>query len=178
MNTQLDQPAKWDHAIRYCPLLSEERKYKHLDLYLADSGEGAVGSIRAILVRESPAAKTIHGVGGDGVAELLEGVVPVPALFDLMEQFGQLTCHSIIWRERLGTVKNATKILERKECITSAAQEKSLFSPPLQRCSEVINVSADCHSEREREWICRSQALCNIIFRTQGAALHRESVRL
>lgn len=33
------------------------------------------------------------------MAELLEGVVPVPALFDLMEQFGQLTCHSIIWGE-------------------------------------------------------------------------------
>lgn len=114
VNTQLDQPVKWDHAVRDCPLLSEERKYKHFDLYLADSGEGAVGSIRAILVREPPAAKTIHGVGGDGVAELLEGVVPVPALFDLMEQFGQLTCHSIIWKERLGKVKNATRCLRER----------------------------------------------------------------
>lgn len=62
-------------------------------------GQGAIGSIWALLVREPPAAKAVHGVGGDGVAELLEGVVPVPALFDLVEQFGQLTCHSIIWGE-------------------------------------------------------------------------------
>lgn len=33
------------------------------------------------------------------MAELLKGVVPVSALFDLMEQFGQLTCHSIVWGE-------------------------------------------------------------------------------
>lgn len=64
--------------------------------YLADSSQGAVGSIRTVLIRESPAPKAVHGVGGDGVAELLEGVIPVPALFDLVEQFGQLTCHSII----------------------------------------------------------------------------------
>lgn len=64
--------------------------------HLGDSGQGAVGSVGPLLVREPPAAETVHGVGGDGVAELLEGVIPVPALFDLMEQFGQLTRHSII----------------------------------------------------------------------------------
>lgn len=66
------------------------------DGYLG-SGQGAVGSIRALLVREPPAAEAVHRVGGDGVTELLEGVVPVPALFDLVEQFGQLACHSVVW---------------------------------------------------------------------------------
>lgn len=66
-------------------------------LYLADSGQGAVGPVGPLLVREPPAAEAVHGVGGDGVAELLEGVIPVSALFDLVEQFGQLTCHSIVW---------------------------------------------------------------------------------
>lgn len=66
-------------------------------MYLVDSSQGAIGPIRAFLVREPPAAKAVHGVGRDGVAELLERVVPVPALFDLVEQFGQLTRHSIIW---------------------------------------------------------------------------------
>lgn len=66
--------------------------------YLGAPSQGAVGSIRALLVRQTPTAKAVHGVGGDGVAELLEGIVSVPALFDVVEQFGQLTCDSIIWR--------------------------------------------------------------------------------
>lgn len=81
--------------------------------YLADSGQGSVGSIGVLLVRQPPTAKAVHGVGGDGVTELLEGVVPVPALFDLMEQFGKLTCHSIIWgekEERLGRRVRTKKI--------------------------------------------------------------------
>ena len=89
-----------------CEWINGRQIAKHLAVsqpravqYLGDSGQGAVGSIRALLVREPPAAKAVHGVGGDGVAELLEGVVPVSALFDLMEQLGQLACHCIVWGE-------------------------------------------------------------------------------
>lgn len=64
--------------------------------YLKDSGQCAVGSVGTFLVREPPAAEAVHGVGGDGLAELLEGVVPVPALFDLVEQLGQLACHCVV----------------------------------------------------------------------------------
>lgn len=63
---------------------------------LWDPGQGAIGSIGALLVREPPAAKAVHGVGGDGVAKLLKGVIPVAALLDLVEQFGQLTRHCVI----------------------------------------------------------------------------------
>lgn len=65
--------------------------------YLKDSGQCAVGSVGALLVREPPAPEAVHGVGGDGLAELLEGVVPVPALFDLVQQFGQFARHRIVW---------------------------------------------------------------------------------
>jgi len=44
------------------------------------------------------------------VAELLEGVVPVPALLDLVEQFGQLARHGVIWgRGPRGGEKNNFK---------------------------------------------------------------------
>lgn len=74
-------PAK---SINYI-LLYVQQLCHSLVTHLADPSQGAVGSIWALLVRQPPAAKAVHGVGGDGVAELLEGVVPVPALFDLMK---------------------------------------------------------------------------------------------
>lgn len=64
---------------------------------LADSGQGSVGSLRTVVVSQPSTADAVHGVRGDGVAELLEGVISVPALLDLMKQLGQLTGHSVIW---------------------------------------------------------------------------------
>ena len=80
-------------------------------LYLADSCQGAIWSIWGLLIGEPPTPKAVHGVGGDGVAELLEGVVSVPALLDLVEQFRQLACHCIIWKEGRGRrVRNISKV--------------------------------------------------------------------
>lgn len=66
--------------------------------YLAHAGQGAVGPVAALLVGEPPAAEAVHGVRGDGVAELLEGVIPVPAHFDLLEELGELAGHGVVWR--------------------------------------------------------------------------------
>lgn len=53
--------------------------------YLAGARQGAVGRVGgSLFVRQPPAAEAVHGVRGDGVAQLLEGVVTVAALFDLV----------------------------------------------------------------------------------------------
>lgn len=83
--------------------------------YLGAPSQGAVGSIGALLVGQTPTAKAVHGVGGDGVAKLLEGVVSVPALLDVVEQFGQLTCDSIIWRKS----DNITLFILQENCFIS-----------------------------------------------------------
>lgn len=69
------------------------------DGYLKDSGQRAVGSVGALLIREPPAPKAVHGVGGDGLAKLFKGVVSIPALLDLVEQFGQFARHCVICEE-------------------------------------------------------------------------------
>lgn len=70
------------------------------DRYLKNPGQRAVGSVRAFLIWEPPAPKAVHGVGGDGLAKFLKGVVSVPALFDLVEQFGQFACHCVVCDEK------------------------------------------------------------------------------
>lgn len=90
--TWADQERRGKHHNQNAPRLCNS-----LVAYLAGSSQSAVGSIWALLIGQPPATEAVHRVGGDGVAELLEWVVPIPALFDLMKQFGQFACHSIIW---------------------------------------------------------------------------------
>lgn len=94
-------PATWAGIIT----LSAEKPVNLGNRYLKDSGQRAVGSVGTLLVREPPAPEAVHGVGGDGLAELLEGVVPVPALFDLVQQFGQFARHRVVWEEGGGAEK-------------------------------------------------------------------------
>lgn len=80
------------------PLAEESLNF--VDRYLKDSGQSAVGSVWAFLIWEPPASKAVHGMGGNGLAKFFKGVVSVPALFDLVEQFGQFACDCVVCDEK------------------------------------------------------------------------------
>lgn len=108
------------------------------DGYLKDAGQRAVGSVGPLLVREPPAPKAVHGVGGDGLAKLFKGVVSVPALFDLVEQFGQFARHSVVceetgrqMKEASGALKSPTGHLsEALRCVIESKLHSSGTLPP------------------------------------------------